>query len=61
MHENIFQNRQDHLWQVALGIVLFRYQLLHGNHFDLEQPAGSLFKHVPATQEAMNKSPCLPL
>lgn len=58
LQAKIFHDRLDHLWQVALGIVLFRHQKENGNHFDLEQPDGSLFKKVPGMQEILNYTYC---
>ena len=58
LQAKIFHERLNHLWQVALGIVLFRHQKEHGNHFDLEQPDGSLLKKVPGMQEVLNHTHC---
>ena len=58
LQAKIFHDRLDHLWQVALGIVLFRHQKESGNHFDLEQPDGSLLKKVPGMQEILNYTYC---
>ena len=52
----IFESRQEHLWQIALGIVLYRHQVRRGDHFDLEQPDGSLMKQVPGMQEIVGHS-----
>lgn len=42
-HEEMYQQkRHDLLYQIALGIVLFRYQMSHGDHFHWEQPGRSL-------------------
>ena len=59
LHEKIFQDRKERLWQVALGIVVLRFQHQNGDRFDLEQPDGSLLKHVPGMQEILDKTfPC---
>ena len=50
-HENIMQQRIDQLWQIALGIVLFRFQVESKNHFDMEQPRGSSMWKVPGLHE----------
>ena len=39
--DKIMQKRWDNLWQLALAIVLFRFQSLSGRHFHLGQPSGS--------------------
>ena len=39
------------MYQVALGIVLYRHQLEHGRHFHLEQPSRSLMLHVHGLSE----------
>ena len=50
LQEQIFQERNDNIWQVALGIVLLRIQTFHQGHFHWEQPQGSLMLRIPGTQ-----------
>ena len=45
------QDRQDLLYQIALAIVLYRYQISQGRHFHLEQPQRSLLVHQPSLAE----------
>ena len=45
--DKIHQQRLDHLYQVALGIVLFRYQKSQSRHFHWEQPLGSIMFRLP--------------
>ena len=40
LQEKILAQRQDHLWQISLGIVLLRFQKEHDRHFHSEQPNG---------------------
>ena len=49
--EEYHRIRQDLLYQVALGIVLFRIQMARGDHFHLEQPRGSLLLQIPMLSE----------
>ena len=41
-YEEYQQKRKDLLYQIALGVVLYRFQISHGNHFHWEQPKRSL-------------------
>ena len=51
-HEGLYrQKRHDLLYQIALGIVLFRYQMSHGDHFNWEQPGRSLMFQVSQMAE----------
>lgn len=50
-YQNILDQRHDNLWQVALAMVLFRYQQSNRNHFHIEQPQGSMMWHLPPLQE----------
>jgi transposase InsO family protein len=51
-HENLYQQkRHDLLYQVALGIVLFRHQVSHGDHFHWEQPGRSLMFQLSQMSE----------
>jgi len=45
------QDRMKHLGQLALGIVILRFQRQHSNHMHWEQPRGSLMLKVPYMQE----------
>ena len=49
--EEMQQSRRSHLEQVALGVVLLRYQVLNGNHMHWEQPRGSLMFKLPLLKE----------
>jgi hypothetical protein len=49
--EKVMEQRTEKLWQIALSIVLFRYQRQHRNHFDLEQPRGSALMKTPGMSE----------
>ena len=43
--------RFDHVWQIALGLVLYRWQVSHGSHFHWEQPGGSDMFKFPELEE----------
>ena len=45
------QLRSNLMYQVAMGIVLYRHQVMHGRHFHLEQPSRSLMLHVHGMSE----------
>ena len=47
MLEKILQDREENMWQVSLAIVLCEFQMDQGNHFHLEQPAGSKMLTLP--------------
>ena len=49
--EELQQNRRRHLAQVALGIVLYRYQQSNDNHLHWEQPRSSLMFKLPVLKE----------
>jgi hypothetical protein len=49
--EAILAKRRDQLWQIALGIVLFRHQQKIHAHFDMEQPRGSALWKTPGMSE----------
>lgn len=49
--EEMQQSRRSHLEQVALGVVLLRYQIMNGNHMHWEQPRGSLMFKLPLLKE----------
>ena len=50
----LLSEREARLPQVALGIVLARYQREHQRHFHWEQPAGSSMFMLPHMQEPMS-------
>ena len=56
LSEKIMQARWDNLWQLALAVVLFRFQVLSGRHFHLEQPNGSSMLLVPSFQEIVQQT-----
>ena len=43
----VFNQRWENLWQLALAVVLYRFQQVHGRHFHLEQPFGSEMLRMP--------------
>lgn len=45
------QLRSNLMYQVAMGIVLYRHQITHGRHFHFEQPSRSLMLHVHGLSE----------
>ena len=49
--DNLQSLRLKHLEQIALGIVLMRYQLSQSHHFHWEQPATSLMFRLPYLSE----------
>ena len=49
--EQYRQLRNDLQYQIALGIVLYRHQILNGNHFHWEQPQKSLMFQNPNLNE----------
>eukprot|EP00435_Cladocopium_sp_Y103_P013861 s2131_g3.t1 len=49
--EAILNKRKDQIWQVALGVVLFRHQHASQAHFDMEQPRGSTLWKTPGMSE----------
>eukprot|EP00438_Fugacium_kawagutii_P005439 Skav226195 [mRNA] locus=scaffold2212:160140:165589:- [translate_table: standard] len=50
-HELYQQIRSDMLYQVALGILLFRHQMASGDHFHWEQPGRSLMFRLSQMSE----------
>ena len=50
--ERLCQERLKHIEQIALGMVLLRYQISKGNHFHWEQPRTSLMLRLPYLCEA---------
>ena len=49
--EELQQTRRRHFEQLALGIVLYRFQRSHGKHLHWEQPRGSLMFKLPILRE----------
>lgn len=49
--DDLQNNRLQHLDQIALGIVLMRWQRAHRNHFHWEQPQNSQMFRLPYMQE----------
>ena len=56
--EQIYLKRQASLWQISLGIVLYRHQVYHRSHFHHEQPAGSKMKSVAGMEEITDHTYC---
>ena len=50
--DRLHQDRMKHLEQIALGMVLLRYQVSLGRHFHWEQPRNSLMLRLPYLREA---------
>ena len=50
--DRLHQDRMKHLEQIALGMVLLRYQVSQGRHFHWEQPRNSLMLRLPYLREA---------
>ena len=48
--------REQHMYQLALGIVLFRFQRQNGRHMHWEQPARSLMTRSPMLREVMENT-----
>ena len=49
--DTIHRQRLQHLYQIALGVVLFRYQYSQKRHFHWEQPRRSLMFMTPLLRE----------
>lgn len=47
------EKRKASLWQIALAVVLFRYQSEHQRHFHMEQPDGSHMLVQPCLKEVL--------
>ena len=54
----IHQQREQQLYQLALGIVLLRFQFANGNHLHWEQPKRSLMFSTPLLRELYNHTHC---
>ena len=59
-HQELYQNqRRQLLYQLSLGIVLYRHQVGNGDHFHWEQPQRSLmFKHPSLAEIQMHTQAC---
>jgi hypothetical protein len=51
LEEKLMYKRFQHVWQIALGVVLYRVQVSQGNHFHWEQPGGSDMFKFPELEE----------
>eukprot|EP00435_Cladocopium_sp_Y103_P001498 s4960_g1.t1 len=51
--EQVMNKREAQLWQIALAVVLYRYQHDNNRHFDLEQPRGSSLMKTPGMSEIL--------
>ena len=51
LEEKLMYKRFQHVWQIALGVVLYRLQVSQGNHFHWEQPGGSDMFKFPELEE----------
>lgn len=49
--QEYLEKRESMLYQIALGLVLYRHQVQNGRHFHWEQPARSLMFHQPGISE----------
>ena len=49
--QDVTCKRRDHLWQISLAVVLYRYQNQQSKHFQMEQLDGSLMLQQPALSE----------
>ncbi len=50
----LHQSRSEHLRQIALGVVLLRFQISQGRHFHWEQPRGSMMFRLPYLSEVFH-------
>ena len=51
LEEKIWEKHFQNVWQIALGVVLFRLQMSQGSHFHWEQPGGFDMFKFPALEE----------
>jgi hypothetical protein len=49
--QQVQQERDEHLYQLALGLVLYRHQQYHCRHMHWEQPARSIMLRTPMLHE----------
>ena len=54
LDEKITQKHFESIWQIALGVCLYRLQVDQGSHFHWEQPSGSEMLKFPALEELHN-------
>lgn len=52
----IVAQRENQLWQAALGVVMFRHQRRCQSHFHMEQPSGSTQRRLPRMSEIVQHS-----
>ncbi len=57
-YADIHAHRLHHIADLALGVVLLRYQTSIGNHFHWEQPSRSLMFRNPLLKEVFHKTQC---
>ena len=57
-YDAIHQQREQQLYQLALGIVLLRFQFANGNHIHWEQPKRSLMFSTPLLRELYSHTYC---
>ena len=57
-YADIHAHRLHHIADLALGVVLLRYQLMHGNHLHWEQPGRSLMFRHPLLKEVYQNTQC---
>ena len=57
--DQLQKNRNEHMYQLALGTVLLRYQLQCHRHLHWEQPRPSLMLKVPYMQEVRYYTQCV--
>ena len=54
LFDKIHHKRKENLYQIALGLVLFRHQYRSGKHFHWEQPQKSLMFKLPYLQQVLS-------
>ena len=57
-YADVNAHRLHHIADLALGVVLLRYQTSIGNHFHWEQPSRSLMFRHPLLREVFHKTQC---
>ena len=50
-NKSIWRKSSDMVYQIALGLILYRFQIQHDQHFHWEQPANSLKSSQPGISE----------
>ena len=56
--QELQEHRHHHVADLALGLVLLRFQASQGNHFHWEQPARSAMFRSPLMKEVFEKTQC---